>query len=220
MLRKRLTRCMTIFLMIAVLSGAMPATAMAETAAAVVDALTVSDEEVAVMKADMEAILMKYLGTTEMSEAEIQTVVAEMTEDVRYDAMDEAFTFYDDVYDKAMQCTEEQRASAEPGATTFMNFCYELQGYSGVSLYAADKGGYVADNIYASISDSYENATVSNGNVTASAKSTKSGGGCGSSEKITKKTFTIIDATKETVKPRKTTRSKVKKDVEQSSVNE
>jgi len=38
--------------------------------------------------------------------------------------------------------------------------------------------------------------------------------------RTTKKTFTIIDATKETVKPRKTTRSKVKKDVEQSSVNE
>ena len=60
MLAKKISQCMTMFLIITVLLGAMPATAMAETAAAVVDALTVSEEELASIQTDMDAILTEY----------------------------------------------------------------------------------------------------------------------------------------------------------------
>ncbi len=137
MLSKKFKRCMTMFLIFTVLLGTMPAEAMAETAAAVVDAVTVSEEELAVIRTDMDAILTKYLGSADMSESEVQAAVGQMDEAVRDAALDEAFTFYD----RVLECSEDQLTSLEPSYTTFMNLCYALQSYSGVSTYVTGTEG-------------------------------------------------------------------------------
>ena len=102
MLNKKRIRTIAFMLLITMIMLAIPMNVMAATIEAVTDAFTVSEEELAQIKVDMNAILMKYLGVTNMSKSDIEQVVSQLSDHVRDEAIDEAFTFYD----RVLQCRD------------------------------------------------------------------------------------------------------------------